>query len=120
MIPGNVNDRRRIKALLRGQLGKVFADRGYVSHQLAEELKQSYGITFIAKPHRNMKNYLMSLSDKRFARQRALVKTVIDQLKNISQIEHSRHRSPANFCVNLLCGLITYCHQPKKPSIALS
>jgi hypothetical protein len=42
-----------------------------------------------------------------------------DQLKNISQIEHSRHRSPINFCVNILCGLIAYCHQPKKPSLRL-
>jgi hypothetical protein len=39
----------------------------------------------------------------------------IDQLKNISQIEHFRHRSPVNFGVNVLCGLIAYCHQPKKP-----
>jgi len=35
----------------------------------------------------------------------------------ISQIEHSRHRSPVNFMVNLLAGLIAYCHQPKKPSL---
>ena len=46
-------------------------------------------------------------------------KTINDQLKNISQIEHSRHRSPVNFCVNVLCGLIAYCHQPKKPSLRL-
>jgi hypothetical protein len=44
-----------------------------------------------------MKNYLMRLTDKLLARKRAIVETVIDQLKNISQIEHSRHRSPTNF-----------------------
>ncbi len=44
---------------------------------------------------------------------------IIDQRKNISQIEHSRHRSPVNFGVNLLCGLIAYCHQPKKPGLCL-
>ncbi len=42
-----------------------------------------------------------------------------DQLRNISQIEHSRHRSPVNCFVNILCGLIAYCHQPKKPGIAM-
>jgi hypothetical protein len=47
------------------------------------------------------------------------VETIIDQLKNISQIEHTRHRSPVNFLVNLVCGLIAYCHQPKKPSLQL-
>jgi hypothetical protein len=52
-------------------------------------------------------------------RKRAIVETIIDQLKNISQIEHTRPRSPTNFLVNLVCGLIAYCHQPKKPSLQL-
>ena len=29
-------------------------------------------------------------------------------------IEHSRHRGPINFLVNLIAGLIAYCHQPKR------
>jgi len=49
-----------------------------------------------------------------------LVSTVIDQLKNISQIEHSRHRSISNFFVNVLCGLIAYCRCPAKPSLGLN
>lgn len=61
----------------------------------------------------------MRLSDKLLSRKRSIIETIIDQLKNISQIEHSRHRSPVNFMVNLLCGLIAYCHQPKKPSLHL-
>ena len=42
-----------------------------------------------------------------------------NQLKNISQIEHTRRRKPANFAVNLIAGLIAYQHQPKKPSLNL-
>ena len=49
----------------------------------------------------------------------SIIKTVIDQLKNISQIEHSRHRSPLNYWVNVICGLFAYCHQPKKPGLHL-
>jgi len=49
-----------------------------------------------------------------------IVETIVDQLKNISQIEHSRHRSPVNFVVNLLCGLIAYCHRLRKPSLNLA
>jgi len=30
-----------------------------------------------------------------------LAEEIIDQLKNISQIKHSRHRSPTNFLVNV-------------------
>ena len=66
-----------------------------------------------------MKNSLMRLTDKLLSRKRFIIETIIDQLKNISQIEHSRHRSPVNFGVNLLCGLIAYCHQPKKPGLCL-
>ena len=47
---------------------------------------------------------------------RSVIETIIDQLKNVSQIEHSRHRSPTNFLVNLVCGLIAYGHQDKRPA----
>jgi hypothetical protein len=66
-----------------------------------------------------MKNKLMRLHDKLLSRQRSIIETINDQLKNISQIEHSRHRSPVNFCSHVLCGLIAYCHQPKKRFSAL-
>ena len=58
--------------------------------------------------------------DWQLLRKRAVVESVIEQLKNISQIEHSRHRSPINFVVNLLAGLIAYCHRDRKPSIAIN
>jgi hypothetical protein len=64
----------------------------------------------------NMTNRLMLLSDRVLRRRRAILESICDQLKNISQIEHTRHRSLANFMVNLVAGLIAYCHQPKKPS----
>ncbi|WP_274691348.1 transposase [Spartinivicinus poritis] len=67
-----------------------------------------------------MKNKLMLMSDKLLLRKRAIIESVNDQLKNISQIEHSRHRSPKGFVINLLCGLIAYCLQPKKPSIGIN
>ncbi len=66
-----------------------------------------------------MKNRLILMADKLLLRKRAIVETIIDQLKNISQIEHSRHRSVFNFLVNLLCGLIAYCRRPSKPSLGL-
>ena len=59
----------------------------------------------------------MLLSDKILLRKRALVESVNDQLKNICQIEHTRHRSFENFLSNLIAGLIAYSFLPKKPSI---
>lgn len=119
VTPGNTDDRQPVLDLLKPFFGKVFADRGYVSQSLSEKLFLENGIEFFAKPRSNMKNRLMRLHDKFLSRKRSIIETIIDQLKNISQIEHSRHRSPVNFCVNLLCGLIAYCHQPKKPSLEL-
>jgi hypothetical protein len=77
-------------------------------------------VQLITKLRRNMKNRLMNLGDRLMLRRRAIIETVIDQLKNISQIEHSRHRSPVNCLVNVVCGLIAYAHQPKKPPIGMN
>jgi hypothetical protein len=117
--PGNIDDRTPVPKLLQQLFGKVFADKGYVSQKLAHVLLETTGVQLITKLRRNMKNRLMALSDRLMLRKRAIIETVIGQLKNISQIEHSRHRSPVNCLVNVVCGLIAYCHQPKKPSIAL-
>lgn len=64
-----------------------------------------------------MKNKFLNLSDKLLLRKRAIIETVFDQLKNISQIEHTRHRSFWNFLVNLASGLIAYSWREKKPSL---
>ena len=71
----------------------------------------------ITKLRKNMKNKLMPLMDKLLLRKRGIIETIFDQLKNISQIEHSRHRSPINFLVNLFAGLVAYSLQPKKPAL---
>jgi hypothetical protein len=76
-------------------------------------------IAFHQNHYRNFKHFYLDYDYKLLSRQRSIIETINDQLKNISQIEHSRHRSPVNFCVNVLCGLIAYCHQPKKPSLRL-
>jgi len=119
LTPGNTDDRIPVPKLLQMLFGKVFADKGYVSQKLAKQLLDSVGIQLITKLKRNMKNRFMSLSDRLLLRKRSIIETIIDQFKNISQIEHSRHRSPVNCLVNILCGLIAYCHQPKKPAIAI-
>jgi hypothetical protein len=116
LTPGNVDDRSPVPVLVQRVFGKLFGDRGYISQGLFVELFEQ-GIQLVTKLKKNMKNRLMSLGDKVLLRKRAIVESINDQLKNISQIEHTRHRSLANFMVNLVSGLIAYCHQPKKPSL---
>ena len=118
LTPGNVDDRKPVPKLVRKLFGKMFGDKGYISQPLCELLRQTFGIQFVTKLKSNAKNRLpMPFMDRILLRRRAIIKSVIDQLKNISQIEHSRHRSVTSFLVNLLCGLIAYARQPKKPSL---
>lgn len=116
LTPGNVDDRRPVPRLVNELWGKLFGDKGYLSQSLRDQLRQQ-GVELITRLKSNMKNQLMLLEDKILLRKRAVVEAVVDQLKNISQIEHTRHRSLTGLMVNLLAGLIAYCHQPKKPSL---
>lgn len=118
LTAGNVDDRRPVPQLVKRLWGRLFGDKGYLSQPLTQQLRQR-GVTLITRLKSNMKNRLILLSDKLLLRKRSILETITDQLKNISQIEHTRHRSLANFMVNLVAGLIAYCHQPKKPALAL-
>jgi transposase len=119
ITPGNVDDRKPVPTLSSRLFGKLIADRGYISQALFEQLLDSFGVQLITKLRKNMKNRLMPLMDKLLLRKRAIIESIVDQLKNISQIEHTRHRSPMNCFINIIAGLIAYCHQPKKPSLNL-
>jgi Transposase DDE domain len=118
LTPGNVDDRAPVPQMVTRLRGKLFEDRGYISAPLTELLFEQ-GLQLITRLRKNMKNHLMHLSDKLLVRKRAIIESIIDQLKNISQIEHSRHRSPTNFVVHVIAGLIAYSHQDKKPGLHL-
>jgi len=121
VTPGNVDDRNVdvLDKVLQNVTGKVFADKGYISSKLFEHLYEK-GITLIHSVRKNMKNKLLPLIDKLLLRKRSIIETVNDQLKNMCNIEHSRHRNPINFLVNLVAGLIRYTYFEKKPSINFS
>jgi len=118
LTQGNVDDREPLKqkSFHDKIFGKLFGDKGYICKTLFEQLFID-GIHLITKLRKNMKNCLMHIHDKILLKKRALIETVNDELKNICQIEHSRHRSFENFLTNLLSGLIAYSFFPKKPSL---
>ncbi|MFN6568504.1 transposase [Dendronalium sp. ChiSLP03b] len=60
LTPGNIDDRQPVPDLLSELFGKIFADRGYVSHKLAAQLLEDFSIQFFAKPRRNMKNKVVN------------------------------------------------------------
>jgi hypothetical protein len=119
LTPANVDDRRPVPELTQRLFGKLVGDKGYLSQDLVAHLL-TRSVELLTPIKRNMKPRLVRLTDKLLLRKRVLIETINDQLKNISQIEHTRHRSPANFLVNVLAGLLAYCHQPKKPSLQMT
>lgn len=115
---GNVDDRTPLKEgnFLKKIFGSLYADKGYISGDLASMLFED-GLHLVTGIRSNMKNVLMTMRDKILLRKRSIIETINDQLKNISQAEHSRHRSFGNFITNLVASLIAYCFQEKKPGI---
>jgi hypothetical protein len=115
---GNVDDRVPVKKLCRNVFGKLFADKGYLGKKLFVDL-MGQNIQLITNIKSNMKQQFISLQNKILLRKRFIIETINDQLKNTSDIEHSRHRSPINFLVNIIAGLVSYTYQDKKPAIKM-
>jgi hypothetical protein len=94
--------------------GKLFGDKGCISEKLNKQLARQE-LFLITKMKKNMKNKLMLLNDKMWLKCRGVIESVIDLLKHICDIEHSRHRSPVNALVNLMGGLSAYSFLDHKP-----
>ena len=118
---GNVDDRNIdvLDGVLENVSGKLYADKGYISKKLFEYLYKQ-GTVLVTNVKKNMKNRLIPIMDKLLLRKRSVIETVNDQLKNICNVEHSRSRSPINFMVNMIAGLIRYTYFEKLPSINFS
>lgn len=119
LTPGNVHDTKPVAKLAEGLTDKLYGDKGYVSKALASNLFEK-GVTLITNVRSNMKAKLHSLWDRAMLSRRYIIETINDQLKNISQIEHSRHRSMHGFMLNLMSGLIAYCLKDDKPKLNMT
>lgn len=119
LTKGNVDDRQPVSEMAESLFGKLYGDKGYISQALTGELLEK-GVELITTVRKNMKKKFISLWDRAILKKRFIIETVNDQLKNISYIEHSRHRSPHGFMLNLLGGLIAYCLKEEKPSLNLT
>ena len=119
LTPGNGDDRVPVPDLATGLWGKLFGDRGYISQDLFERLQQT-GVQRITKRKRKMKNKLMPLLDKLLLRKRTLIESVGEQLKQVCQMAHTRHRSVSNAVVHTLAALAAYTWHEQKPSLHLT
>ena len=120
ITPGGIDDRKPLeyRSFIDFIYGKLVGNKGYISKNLFDKLFVD-GIQLITKLKSNMNGAIMKISDRLLLRMRAIIETINDELKNIAQVEHSRHRSFDNFIVNTLGALAAYCFFPKKLTIAV-
>ncbi len=116
LTKGNVDDRAVVRKLMANLKGLGAGDKGYLGKELADDLAK-HDLKFVTKVRKNMKKKMLSAFENFFLKQRGIVETIIDQLKNWYHVEHSRHRSPINFLVNTVAALIAYAWRPNKPGI---
>ena len=119
LTKGNVDDRKPVSEMSYSIFGKLYGDKGYISKALSGDLLDK-GVELITTIRKKMKKKFISLWDRAILKKRFIIETVNDQLKNISYIEHSRHRSEHGFMLNLLGGLIAYCLKDDKPALNLT
>ena len=114
---GNVDDRTTVSILAKNWFGKLLGDKGYISQKLTALLAQEYDVELITSIKKNMKSRVLAAFDKLILRKCSIIETINDQLKNVFNLEHSRHRSLTNFALNVVASLVAYSYQEKKPSL---
>ena len=98
ITPGNTADSTVLDDITPHLAGKLYADKGYVGHELFRKLWQR-ALHLITGIRRNMRNHLMPLADKLMLGKRFIIETVLDTLKSEMGLEHSRHRPVMNAMV---------------------
>ena len=122
LTPANTDDRKPLWRMnADGHLhGSLYADKGYISQNLREHLSEQGTLNLVYKVRKNMDPLDLSVSDRVLLKKRMLVESVIRELKTQTQMEHSRHRSLANFRVNVFSALIAYQLLENKPTLNLA
>lgn len=115
LTAGNVDDRKGLKHMAKQLFGIVIGDRGYIGKELSDWLQKEYQITLLTGIKKGMKSKNYTPEQKQLLKRHGVVETIFDQLKNLCQIEHTRHRSESGFLLNLISGLTAYCLFPYKP-----
>ncbi len=115
---GDKSDSSQIMKLCKKIKGKIFGDKGYIGKKIFNDLFKK-GLKLITGIRNNMNNQIVDMEEKLLLKKRFIIETINDQLKNIYDIEHSRHRSVENFFINLLAGVVAYTHKAEKPSIRM-
>ena len=93
---------------------------GYLSNLFEEFYEQ--GLPLVTKTRKNMASIRIDFDDKVRLKKGTvgrcrLIESVNDVLMSVLDIDHRRHRSPANALVHTMAGLVAYHFYDGKPSV---
>ena len=108
---GNVDDRSPLISMCQGLEGYIFADRGYISKDKETTLAKQ-GLKLITTLKKNMKKVFRTKTEKSLLRNRGMIETMIDYLKNSLMLWHTRHRSPMNAFTHLMACMSAWIIAP--------
>ena len=101
--------------------GKLFGDKGYLcKKEMLNKLKNENNIELITKTRKNMKNKKennLPYHDRLLLSKRGVVKIVIGQIKEQTNIVTSKIRNIFNYLTNILTSLVSYILKDNKPKL---
>jgi hypothetical protein len=77
LTTANTDDRKPDRELTKRPLNKLYADKGYISKVLTEDLKED-GITAITTHRKNMKPKVLAAWDRAMLSKRFIIETIND------------------------------------------
>jgi hypothetical protein len=104
----NCDDRKAPDNLFSKIFGKLFADRGYIGKPFFDRMKDKM-IHIVTALRSNMKPQIMVQEDSKKLNKRGIIESAFNSLKNNLNMQHTRHRSPQNFAINLISSVCAFC-----------
>ena len=115
------NDVKVLFHLSKDLEGFLFGDRGYLlNHDKRVFLERDGKLFVVSKDRKNMKKKDIPLQAKLYLKKRGIIESVINQHKNVLDIEHTRHRSPFNALTNMIAAMVAYTFMERKPKTAIN
>jgi hypothetical protein len=109
------NNKKLLREITKQFIGLLIGDKGYIT-SIKDELLEN-GINLVTKPRKNMKPTKHTPEVEYYKKHRGLIETTNGLLKEKANIQHTRHRSTANFELNLWAAIVAYTYNDKLPSI---
>jgi hypothetical protein len=103
-----VDDRKAPDDLFDKILGELYCDKGYIGKLFIDRMSVK-SIKIITALKKNMKPQIMPEEQSENLNKRSIIESVFNCLKNHMNLQHTRHRNPKNYLLNLIGAITAYC-----------